>query len=142
MTTIDSSSRLSAHNTSSTRPNYLLRRTAVGLGLAATVLAGAKIHDMHVDNTTTDPNSVTSTAHTYPNPTIGGKDMLRDMLESNNPAEVTAASHVDASELGTEIAEAVFEATGENAREISANYKVAVTIEPDGDIADAQVIER
>lgn len=142
MTTIDSGSRKATHNSSSSRPNYLLRRIGVGLGLAATALAGVKVHDVYVDRTTTDPGSVTAVANTVPNPTIGGREMLQEMLLSANPAEAQAASHVDASELGSEIADAVYEATGEKSREISANYKVEVTIEPDGDVVEAQVIER
>ncbi len=112
------------------------------MAASLTIFTGSKIHDSYVDATTTDVNSITAVANTTPNPTIGGKDMLHVMLASGNPAEETAASHVDASELGAEISEAVFNETGENARELSANYKVAVTIEPDGDIANAEVIKQ
>ena len=145
MTTIESSLRSTTHNSSPTRPNYRARRARVGLGIAAALLAGVagpKLHDAYIDRTTTDPASVSALANTVPNPTAGGKEMLQDMLLSADPSEVQAASRVDATELGSEIADAVYAATGEHSREISANYKVEVTIEPDGDVAEAHVIEK
>lgn len=113
-------------------------------GVAATgvALAGASsIHDRYVDATTTDPDSITAVANTVPNPTEGGKELVRELLKSGDPTKVNAASHIDASELGAAISTAVFTKTGETDRQISSNYNVSVTIEPDGDIASAEVID-
>lgn len=123
------------------QPNYKLRQGIAAASLLVTALIGVKAYETVTNNladrNTIDDVTFSGVAHTTTNPTEAGKEALRLMLDSENILEVQAASHVDATELGAAITQAVYNETGEDAHSITKNYTVEFKIEADGDVVSA-----
>ncbi|MFO0882513.1 MAG: hypothetical protein U0491_03640 [Candidatus Saccharimonadales bacterium] len=107
-----------------------------GIGLAASAGLGLAAH-----NTNKTPDvTFTGVADTYPNPTDGGKEEIRDLIKSPDNKLAEAAKHIDATELADVIAETVHDATGEDARNIQGIKTVEFTFNEHGDIVDATLV--
>lgn len=116
-----------------TEPKYYSRRL-LAAGFAGGLMVGAIVGPRVYDILGTDPSSTKIEFVTDRNPTTSATE------EANHKLPKTTVTKIDPTEIGIVVSNAITESTGEMPGEQGA-HKVTVTIEPDGDIAEAAVVD-